>query len=203
MESNRLKTSSPFNNPQDSTTMSASFTQTFFAGATNSDKTVLNKSIRRSSRLSVQRTLHEQSLIEHNNDNLSISNQSLRRSSRKSVIQLYQDKRRNIQMASNVELTKVIEFNEPEVLKASTTLKKSNKSSKSNNKSNNTIIDGYCNGSSSANTKTSVSKHRKAVLDLLNKGSMKELQFLPQVGQKTAYQIVTQRYVFVSLRLCF
>nr|XP_014086071.2 kinesin-like protein Nod [Bactrocera oleae] len=41
--------------------------------------------------------------------------------------------------------------------------------------------------------KSNILKHRAAVLDLLNSGSMKDLQLLPQIGQKTAYQLVTQR----------
>lgn len=36
-------------------------------------------------------------------------------------------------------------------------------------------------------------KHEKAVLDLLNTGTIREIQILPQVGLKTAYQIITQR----------
>ncbi|XP_053682760.1 uncharacterized protein LOC128733150 [Sabethes cyaneus] len=38
-------------------------------------------------------------------------------------------------------------------------------------------------------------KHGKAVLDLVNRGSIKEVQILPTVGLKTAYQIVTHRTI--------
>lgn len=43
----------------------------------------------------------------------------------------------------------------------------------------------------------SISKadHRKYVLDLLNKGDLKAIQVLPQIGMKTAYCIITHRYV--------
>ncbi|XP_011183412.2 kinesin-like protein Nod [Zeugodacus cucurbitae] len=66
---------------------------------------------------------------------------------------------------------------------------------------NNNIIESYFaigskKASSSINVKekkSNIQKHRKAVLDLLNTGSMKDLQLLPQIGQKTAYQLVTQR----------
>uniref|UniRef100_A0A1Q3FVS5 Kinesin motor domain-containing protein n=2 Tax=Culex tarsalis TaxID=7177 RepID=A0A1Q3FVS5_CULTA len=39
------------------------------------------------------------------------------------------------------------------------------------------------------------SKHGKAVLDLVNRGSIKEVQILPTVGLKMAYQIVTHRTI--------
>ncbi|KNC24230.1 Kinesin-like protein Nod [Lucilia cuprina] len=186
-EIHRPKTSSPITNSNDSLEPST-FTQTFFAGATNSDKTVLNKSIRRSIRISA-RHHEEQSFIENNTSEENAS-QLLRRSSRKSVLKIYQDKRRSIRLVTHNE--KITTEDKPEKEKVSKTVKKLNKSSKGN-AINNTIIDGYCNGSTSSNTKTSLTKHRKAILDLLNRGSMKELQILPQVGQKTAYQIVTQR----------
>ncbi|XP_053948124.1 kinesin-like protein Nod [Anastrepha ludens] len=41
--------------------------------------------------------------------------------------------------------------------------------------------------------KPNIQKHRKAILDLLNTGSIKELQILPQIGQKMAFQLVTHR----------
>lgn len=136
---------------------------------------------------------HEQSMCSENSI-LTNDNQSLRRSSRKSVLQMYQNKRQSIRLATLNESHAATEKKEKHV-KTDKTTKKLNKTSKGNTL-NNTIIDGYCNGSNSTISKTSLAKHRKAVLDLLNKGSMKELQILPQVGQKTAYQIVTQRYVF-------
>ncbi|XP_018804906.1 PREDICTED: kinesin-like protein Nod isoform X1 [Bactrocera latifrons] len=66
---------------------------------------------------------------------------------------------------------------------------------------NNNIIESYFStdpqkSSSHINEKekkSNILKHRAAVLNLLNSGSMKELQVLPQIGQKTAYQLVTQR----------
>ncbi|XP_054730832.1 kinesin-like protein Nod isoform X2 [Anastrepha obliqua] len=41
--------------------------------------------------------------------------------------------------------------------------------------------------------KPNIQKHRKDILDLLNTGSIKELQILPQIGQKMAFQLVTHR----------
>lgn len=61
----------------------------------------------------------------------------------------------------------------------------------------NPIIAGYFenkeNKKPATNLKSNLAKHQKAILDMLNKASMKELQFLPQVGLKTSFQIVTQR----------
>ncbi|XP_065365872.1 kinesin-like protein Nod [Calliphora vicina] len=188
-ELHRPKTSSPINNARNSSKASTSFTQTFFAGATNSDKTALNKSIRRSIRISGKQQ-HDQSSSIFNDTPLENANQSLRRSSRKSVLQMYHSKRRSIRLATHNE--SLLAENKEDNVKVSKTVKKINKTTKGN-AINNSIIDAYCNGSTSANGKTSLTKHRKAILDLLNKGSMKELQILPQVGQKTAYQIVTQR----------
>lgn len=37
--------------------------------------------------------------------------------------------------------------------------------------------------------------HREAVFDMINKGSMRDLQLLPQIGPKTAYQIITTRTI--------
>ncbi|KAM7346418.1 no distributive disjunction isoform 1-T3 [Cochliomyia hominivorax] len=157
----RPKTSSPINKAEDS------FTQTFFAGASNLDKTVLN-----------------------DNNRLINCNQSLRRSSRKSVLQMYQNKRQSIRLATQKESHLAEKKKENTTINK--TVKKLNKTSKGNS-INNTLINDYCNGNTSTNKKTSITKHRKTILDLLNKGSMKELQILPQIGQKTAYQIVTQR----------
>lgn len=36
-------------------------------------------------------------------------------------------------------------------------------------------------------------QHCKAVLNLLNTGNLKDIQLLPQIGIKTAYQIITHR----------
>lgn len=42
-------------------------------------------------------------------------------------------------------------------------------------------------------------KHKEFVLKILNTGDLKELQVLSQVGQKTAFQIITHRYVSMNL----
>ncbi|XP_050332012.1 kinesin-like protein Nod [Bactrocera neohumeralis] len=76
-----------------------------------------------------------------------------------------------------------------------------NKASHRKSSLNNNIIESYFTtdrqkSSSHINgkeKKSNILKHRAAVLNLLNSGSMKELQVLPQIGQKTAYQLVTQR----------
>ena len=41
--------------------------------------------------------------------------------------------------------------------------------------------------------KSRLQNHKTAVLEVINSGSMKELQVLPSIGLKTAYQIVTHR----------
>lgn len=46
---------------------------------------------------------------------------------------------------------------------------------------------------SKSDTKNLKSKHKDGVLRLLNTGTIKEVQILPRVGLKTAYQIVTHR----------
>jgi len=71
-------------------------------------------------------------------------------------------------------------------------IKHTHKKTKKQSDLDNTILDGYLNGSIT-NTKTNLLKHRKAILDLLNTGSVKQLQILPHVGQKTAFQILTSR----------
>ena len=43
--------------------------------------------------------------------------------------------------------------------------------------------------------KEKVCGHKSSVLDLINRGSIKELQILPTVGLKTAYSIVTHRTI--------
>jgi DNA uptake protein ComE-like DNA-binding protein len=42
---------------------------------------------------------------------------------------------------------------------------------------------------SKASRKISKRDHRKSILDILNKGSLKELQLLPLIGKKKAYEI--------------
>lgn len=39
--------------------------------------------------------------------------------------------------------------------------------------------------------------HKDSILKLLNKGTLKELQILPLIGLKTAYQIIFQRLVLI------
>lgn len=137
-----------------------SFAETFFTGATATDKNIFNKSIRRSMRISQRFTIEKQADV--NNSNLfneTENNTTLRRSARRSILpksKLICNQRRNSQKPSD--------------------------------KTNNTIMENCYNS-------TSLSKHRKAILDLLNKGSRKELQILPTIGQKRAFQIVTHRYV--------
>uniref|UniRef100_A0A336LY24 Kinesin-like protein n=1 Tax=Culicoides sonorensis TaxID=179676 RepID=A0A336LY24_CULSO len=46
-----------------------------------------------------------------------------------------------------------------------------------------------------ANPKVAKSKHIAAVFELLNNGNIKDLQRLPKIGYKTAYQIVTTRLI--------
>lgn len=167
-----------------------SFSQTFFADATNYNETALNKSIRRSSRVSEKQ---QNDQFRYNNESLvSNVNQSLRRSSRKSVLQMYQNKRQSVRLAAHNNQSHLTE-EKIENVETTKTVRKLNKITNRKNSNNNIIIDGYLNGSISTSTKISISKHRKGILDLLNKGSMKELKILPYVGQKTAYLIVTQR----------
>lgn len=60
----------------------------------------------------------------------------------------------------------------------------------------NKVIAGYFHqtpGKGKKEPKMTALKHGKAVLDLVNRGSIKEVQILPTVGLKMAYQIVTHR----------
>uniref|UniRef100_A0A8D8BV12 Kinesin-like protein Nod n=1 Tax=Culex pipiens TaxID=7175 RepID=A0A8D8BV12_CULPI len=63
----------------------------------------------------------------------------------------------------------------------------------------NKVIAGYFQtpgaGGGKKDAKMTASKHGKAVLDLVNRGSIKEVQILPTVGLKMAYQIVTHRTI--------
>lgn len=54
-------------------------------------------------------------------------------------------------------------------------------------------IASYFNSRESIDPKVTKSKHIEAIFELLNTGSIKELQVLPKIGHKTAYQIVTTR----------
>ncbi|XP_055615677.1 kinesin-like protein Nod [Toxorhynchites rutilus septentrionalis] len=61
----------------------------------------------------------------------------------------------------------------------------------------NKVIAGYFQtpGGSKKDPKMTANKHGKAVLDLVNRGSIKEVRILPTVGLKMAYQIVTHRTI--------
>ncbi|XP_065081907.1 uncharacterized protein nod [Ochlerotatus camptorhynchus] len=62
----------------------------------------------------------------------------------------------------------------------------------------NKVIAGYFHqtpGRGKKEPKMTASKHGKAVLDLVNRGSIKEMQILPTVGLKMAYQIATHRTI--------
>ncbi|XP_013097756.2 kinesin-like protein Nod [Stomoxys calcitrans] len=189
-KNDRPKTSSPnLGNER------ASFTETFFAGASSCDKNVLRRSIRRSRRISERFCVNESVLNETQEPNIlnDSKKHATRRSSRRSVLQSYIDKRRSIRLASHPESVE-----QPTTSLPSKTPKKSrkslstSKSSKTSHSSSGVLISQICNATST-NSKTNLSRHRKAILELLNKGSMKEIQILPMVGQKRSFQIVTQR----------
>jgi DNA uptake protein ComE-like DNA-binding protein len=61
----------------------------------------------------------------------------------------------------------------------------------------NKVIAGYFHSNESMEQKgvgrVSKKAHKEAVLKLLNSGSIKELQILPTIGLKTAYQLITHR----------
>lgn len=60
----------------------------------------------------------------------------------------------------------------------------------------NKIVASYFYDSPSARASNITKKdHKNAIMDLINSGSVKELQLLPGIGQKKAYQIVTYRTV--------
>lgn len=59
----------------------------------------------------------------------------------------------------------------------------------------NKILSGYLNNSASSMKSVTKKDHKKAIMDIINTGSMKELQLLPAIGPKTAYQIVSTRAV--------
>ncbi|XP_075155137.1 no distributive disjunction [Haematobia irritans] len=169
-----------------------SFTETFFAGASPSDKKELRKSIRRSRRISERFGVNESMRNHTGVENVSqqIDSAAPRRSSRRSILQQYAEKRRSIRLASHQELNENSSLN-LSMKQTPKNTKKTSKSTKSKS-TNDSLISQICN-SSSANKKNSLSQHRKAILELLNKGSLKELQILPMIGQKRAFQIITQR----------
>jgi DNA uptake protein ComE-like DNA-binding protein len=60
----------------------------------------------------------------------------------------------------------------------------------------NTLLASYLNNSGkSLPSSVSQKNHKKAIMEILNSGGMKELQFLPGIGKKTAYEIVSKRTV--------
>lgn len=63
------------------------------------------------------------------------------------------------------------------------------------NKIKNKIMATYLNKSTSSLQQVSKKDHKDAIMDMINTGSVKELQMLPTIGAKTAYQIVSHRLV--------
>ncbi|XP_061391925.1 kinesin-like protein Nod [Musca vetustissima] len=172
-----------------------SFTETFFAGATVSDKKDLNKSIRRSRRIS-ERFGIVHSIIDNESLNCAGPSQenihnitNRRRSSRRSVLERYAERHKNVRLDTYNEVEEIPA--EPIIMTKTPKNKKPTRKTKDPNSS---LISQICNSSSSSsNAKSRLSKHRKGVLELLNKGSLKEIQILPMIGQKRAFQIITQR----------
>lgn len=61
----------------------------------------------------------------------------------------------------------------------------------------NPLTDYFINGPArKVGIKDARKQHKDSILKLLNKGTLKELQILPLIGLKTAYQIIFQRLVF-------
>ncbi|XP_055384041.1 kinesin-like protein Nod [Condylostylus longicornis] len=134
-----------------------------------------------------------------NSTNLSSLNRhALRRSQRLSKLFI---KKNNVLENKNLRRSCRLEAKKVESLqtnkKTETEIKK-DKSSVAKNKNNdlkitNKTISSYFNNLSNKNKNTVKLKHQKAVLDILNNGTIKELQILPYIGLKTAYQIITHR----------
>lgn len=59
----------------------------------------------------------------------------------------------------------------------------------------NQIMATYLNKSTTNHQQVSKEEHKDAVMDMINTGSVKELQMLPTIGSKTAFQIVSHRLV--------
>lgn len=157
----------------------------------HSEKTVLpstsKKPLRRSRRLSSQMS---QSVVI--NDSAIVPR---RRSHRLSLKNLTITQRRSSRLLPHKELPN--EEEEEEQPQPSKAFKKSNKPAKAIKPLiNNPTIASYFNEKENkkrTNLKSNLAKHQKAILEILNTGNMKELQCLPQIGLKTAFQIVTQR----------
>lgn len=154
----------------------------------------INEALRRSRRIS---KIGEQIELQRANDSFMVTSSVM---SRKKQKYLHIERRQSILKAPNLVTSKTDDGNRG----TKHFLKAHNNASHRISSLNNNIIESYFaivpkKSSSYVNgkqKKSNIQKHRKAVLDLLNSGSMKELQLLPQIGQKTAYQLVTQRYVF-------
>lgn len=201
------KTSSPIiSNENLVTELNKSFSNTFFAGATEIDKNILNKAIRRSNRLSIL-TVNNQLNFQNNTISSDVSNQSFRRSSRKSVLKYYDNKRNSLRAAyhrGRISLgsLKKLEAQKSPAPTTHTNTKSASKKETSDMKIiTNNVITLYS-GTPCTTAKKSVQKHRKDILNLLNKGSIKDIKILPQIGQKTAFQIIAQRYVYI-LNACY
>ncbi|XP_020717152.1 kinesin-like protein Nod isoform X3 [Ceratitis capitata] len=147
---------------------------------------ISNETLRRSRRISSkleQIRLHtDASKISNFGCSLQMTSTSELFEKRKSVKQLHIERRQSIREA--MDLKKL----------AGTETAKSNRIA-----SLDSIIESYLTSGSNGSAlntkgkKTNIQKHRKAILDLLNSGSRKELQILPQIGPKTAFQLLTQR----------
>ena len=74
---------------------------------------------------------------------------------------------------------------------------KTRKKSKTTQITKNNLIASYFNASinkdNNSNKKVTKTQHKTAILDIINNGNNKELQLLPQIGLKTAFQIVMHR----------
>ncbi|XP_037939784.1 kinesin-like protein KIF22-B [Teleopsis dalmanni] len=152
-----------------------------------------NDSIRRSLRISEQKALRDQM----NDSNISESSFNRSHTRSQSLIKMYKDRKNSIRQANNSAEKKI---------RRNSVSKNQNKSIKTvddkNIKStvNKNITSHYFDAHNDIKSKTpsnkNLIKHRKAILDLLNSGSIKQIQVLPQIGQKTAYHIVTHRTLY-------
>ncbi|XP_067634548.1 kinesin-like protein Nod isoform X2 [Eurosta solidaginis] len=142
-----------------------------------------DKALRRSSRLSIM------------TEGMEISSESLSElsSRRKSIRQLDNKMRQSVRHAAHVKEL------QSDKGKCNSNSKRTKNVQNCIAALNNSTIEGYFDHDSNSldsdlkSKKQNIKKHRKAILDLLNTGSMKELQILPQIGQKTAFQLITQR----------
>ncbi|XP_036347271.1 uncharacterized protein LOC118756625 [Rhagoletis pomonella] len=156
----------------------------------------INETLRRSRRISTMREKIEEQTISEISETFKLAGKIHHKN--KSLKQLHIERRESIRHAAHLNGLESDDGNEG--------VKNNSKKAKSTQKRciadlNNSVIESYFANepkSSTSNVKSRkphIKKHRKAVLDLLNSGSMKELQILPQIGQKTAFQLVTQRTI--------